>query len=53
MAIFRDTSTETEPESAKNTLSKPLGVKLISFSHKSIAGLCVRPPNIKCDTLSI
>ena len=40
------TSTDTEPESAKNTCSSPAGVISTSVRARSTAGACVSPPNI-------
>jgi hypothetical protein len=40
------TSTETEPESQKNTCSSADGVISTSRSASRIAGSCVSPPNI-------
>ena len=47
-AILIATSTDTEPESAKNTCSMPAGAISTSRSASRIAGSCVRPPNITC-----
>ena len=40
------TSTDTDPESAKNTCSSPGGVISTSVRASSTAGAWVRPPNI-------
>ncbi len=45
-AIFAATSTDTEPESEKNTVSRPAGVISTSSCASRAAGSCVRPPNI-------
>ena len=48
-AIFSATSTLTEPESAKNTCSRPGGVSVDELLRRaSIAGWWVSPPNITC-----
>ena len=44
--ILIATSTETEPESHRNTCSSPSGAIETSRSHSRTAGSCVRPPNI-------
>ena len=44
--ILIATSTETEPESARNTCSSPAGVISTSSRASSTAGPWVRPPNI-------
>src|ERR1700736_5992897 len=45
-AIFTATSTDTEPESLKNTVSSPAGVMSTSNCDSRAAGSCVSPPNI-------
>ena len=46
IAILMATSTDTEPESAKNTVCKLRGVISTSFRARVTAGSCVRPPNM-------
>ncbi len=47
-AILIATSTEIEPESAKNTVVSGSGVISTSSRASSTAGGWVRPPNITC-----
>ena len=46
MANFIATSTATDPESEKKTFCKLEGVISLIFFARSVAGLCVRPPNM-------
>ena len=52
-AIFAATSTEMDPESAKNTRSRPGGANAINRSASSTAGPWVKPPNITWHILSL
>ena len=45
-AILIATSTDTDPESARNTCSSPGGLISTSSSASSTAGAWVSPPNI-------
>lgn len=45
-AIFTATSTDTDPESLKNTVSSPAGVMLTSSWASRAAGSWVSPPNM-------
>ena len=45
-AILTATSTDTEPESLKNTVSSPSGVICTSSWASRAAGSCVSPPNM-------
>jgi hypothetical protein len=45
-AILTATSTDTEPESLKNTVSSPSGVICTSNWASRAAGSCVSPPNM-------
>ena len=45
-AIFTATSTDTDPESLKNTVSKPAGVISTSSCASRAAGSWVSPPNM-------
>ena len=45
-AIFAATSTDTEPESEKNTVSRPAGVMSTRSCASRAAGSWVRPPNM-------
>ncbi len=47
--IFAATSTDTEPESARKTCSRPGGVISTSLAASRTAGSWVSPPNITCD----
>ncbi len=47
-AIFTATSTDTEPESAKNTRVSEVGVISTSCRASRTAGSWVSPPNITC-----
>eukprot|EP00659_Diplonema_papillatum_P002038 gene2037-biopygen2001 len=42
---------DTDPESARNTHSRPWGETSTRVLQRSIAGWCVSPPNMTCDML--